>query len=237
MLVPYYDPVFEKKEFEPVPVNLTANCSYDILNNYDNEAPFLMVDLLKHYANYKHIRNKFAAAMGRLDFPRATMLCNNSGKTVCVGADSASKARFAFQMQRHLIENIPHPTKPLEPKYLAQQCGMTICNFVVNVFLDYPIDLGKFAKAHPMHASYAPEIFPGLIYKTEFPLPVVVNVFDSGQLNITRCRDLEHVYHFLPEFKHKSSQCRADFSTTQNKHQFRLQNYYGPAYFEKFGCV
>lgn len=207
-----------------LPVNLTANCDYDLRNEYtqeDTDHPLDLGDLVKHYHHIKLDKQSFAAAIARYADPRATVLNFSSAKMVCVGTDSYLKARYAFQLQRCLIEAIPHPNRPLDPKYLARRCEISICNYVIFHDVGHHIDLSKFARNNSVHVSYEPPLFPAAIYRDESEVPFVSNIFDSGLVIITKIKHVNYAAQILPALVAKLHECRVE-AHNENPHEHRL---------------
>ncbi|MFC7157634.1 TATA-box-binding protein [Halomarina halobia] len=120
---------------------------------------------------------RFPGLIYRIEEPTATTLLFRSGNIVATGAQSTDAIHIAlvhlFDALAELGLLVPdHPT-------------ITIQNIVSSADLTQPLNLHAIALAVGLERiEYEPEQFPGLVYRLDDPL-VVVLLFGSGKLVIT----------------------------------------------------
>ena len=68
-----------------------------------------------------------------------------------------------------------------------------IRNIVGSCDVKFRVSLEKIMEMNRLHASYEPELFPGLTYRMENP-KVVVLVFISGKIIITGAKEASQIY-------------------------------------------
>ncbi len=127
--------------------------------------------------------DQFPGLVYRLDSPKVTALIFKSGKMVVTGAKSVNQLVFAVKkiLKTLINRGIPVYGKP----------QIQIQNIVASANLGTLIDLEKAAFALP-GSMYEPEQFPGLIYRMEKPV-VVLLIFSSGKMVITGAKREEEV--------------------------------------------
>jgi len=127
--------------------------------------------------------DQFPGLVYRLDSPKVTALIFKSGKMVVTGAKSVNQLVFAVKkiLKTLINKGIPVYGKP----------QIQIQNIVASANLGTLIDLEKAAFALP-GSMYEPEQFPGLIYRMEKPV-VVLLIFSSGKMVITGAKREEEV--------------------------------------------
>lgn len=125
-------------------------------------------------------KRKFAAASLRLKTPRSTCLIFSSGNLVVTGSRSEAEALLASRRYCHILA-----------KFLDRTVRMRrfqIQNIVASVELPWAMDLVAIANVYQTYCSYEPEVFPGLIFRLQDV--VVLLIFRSGRIVITgaKCR-------------------------------------------------
>lgn len=119
----------------------------------------------------------------RIREPRTTALIFASGKMVVTGAKKAETSKLAAMKYKEIISRIGFPVEFNDFK---------IQNITATIDVGFPIRLEGFIYAHSSHATYEPELFPGLVYRMLEP-KVVLLIFVSGKVVITGARTTENI--------------------------------------------
>jgi transcription initiation factor TFIID TATA-box-binding protein len=127
--------------------------------------------------------DQFPGLVYRLEQPKITALIFKSGKMVVTGAKSVNQLVFAV---KKILKTLINKGIPIQGKPQIQ-----IQNIVASANLGAIIDLERAALALP-GSMYEPEQFPGLIYRMEKPI-VVLLIFSSGKMVITGAKREEEV--------------------------------------------
>jgi len=127
--------------------------------------------------------DQFPGLVYRLEQPKITALIFKSGKMVVTGAKSVNQLVFAV---KKILKTLINRGIPIYGKPQIQ-----IQNIVASANLGALVDLEKAALALP-GSMYEPEQFPGLIYRMEKPV-VVLLIFSSGKMVITGAKREEEV--------------------------------------------
>jgi transcription initiation factor TFIID TATA-box-binding protein len=127
--------------------------------------------------------DQFPGLVYRLEQPKITALIFKSGKMVVTGAKSVNQLVFAV---KKILKTLINKGIPIQGKPQIQ-----IQNIVASANLEAIIDLERAALALP-GSMYEPEQFPGLIYRMEKPV-VVLLIFSSGKMVITGAKREEEV--------------------------------------------
>ena len=140
--------------------------------------------------NAKFEKQKFAAITIRLGQPVCTVLLFTSGKMVLTGCKSMLDCILAStSVYYYLRSGFPGVRFVLEP--------VKIQNIVGNALLSLPagchLDLLRFYEMYNIYCTYQPSMFPGLIYR-QSDLPIVLLIFYSGKVVITRAKCMLDVY-------------------------------------------
>ena len=146
------------------------NCDLDLL--------FLAQNLI----NVEYKPSKFNAIILRIREPKSTCLVFNNGKLVLTGCKSVMQCNKAIRIIARKIQKLGFKVK------LSNQC---IENLVGSVNYGSNIDLSKLSELIGFQASFEPELFPGLIFRTN---KCKVLVFQSGKINITGGKTVEDIY-------------------------------------------
>lgn len=139
---------------------------------------------------YKAIRiteynpKKFPGLILRLKRPKTSTLIFRTGKMVCTGARSESKARSAVRKVVRLLKE--------NGIIIINRPKIDIVNIVASGNLGERIDLEK-AFRRMENAMYEPEQFPGLIYRMEDPKTVIL-LFASGKIVCTGAKQEKQIY-------------------------------------------
>jgi transcription initiation factor TFIID TATA-box-binding protein len=149
--------------------------------------------------NSEYNPKKFGAVILRIRDPKSTCLVFASGKMVITGARTVDMSRLAARKFARIVQKLGFS----EAKFKDFQ----LRNLVGSCDVRFPIRLEGLACDHEDHASYEPELFPGLIYRLTKP-KVVVLIFVSGKVVITgaKCKSdlteaLDAIYPVLLQYK------------------------------------
>lgn len=165
-----------------VVATFNLGCSYLNLRQIALKHPF-----------FEYNPKRFAAATLRIKHPRTTALVFASGNMVCTGARNEVASRYAARKYARMM----------------QRCGICVMfrrfkiqNIVASMAIGSAMKLDEIAMAFGPYASYEPELFPGLVFRTVNP-KVVFLVFRSGKVVITGAKSREHIEHTLCRFYHE----------------------------------
>ena len=139
--------------------------------------------IVEHLEGTEYEPEQFPGLVYRLKDPKAAALIFSSGKIVCTGARSISDVRRVVKKVADMIK----AAKIGEPKKYSIQ----IENIVASVKLEYKLNLDKIA-FELENSEYAPEQFPGLVYRMKTP-KVVFLLFSSGKVVCTGVRKVEDI--------------------------------------------
>ena len=125
---------------------------------------------------------QFPGLVYKLKKPRASFLIFSTGKMNCVGATSMEEAKNAINEMLRILKRVG--VKILKPKIEVQ-------NIVAAAKLDTNLNLDTIAFKLE-NSEYAPEQFPGLVYRMEEP-KVVFLLFGSGRIVCVGARNMEQI--------------------------------------------
>lgn len=133
--------------------------------------------IAKTARNAEYNPKRFAALIMRIRKPKTTALIFTNGKVVVTGAKCKSDSRVACRKFARVVQKIG---------YVAKFMDFKIRNVVASVDMRFPVNVAAMSLdgEHGKHASYEPEIFPGLVYRMPTP-SVAVLVFTTGKIVIT----------------------------------------------------
>ncbi|KAL2259760.1 hypothetical protein VTK26DRAFT_6448 [Humicola hyalothermophila] len=162
----------------PVPEiqNVVATCNLDCR---------LDLKLLAQQArNVEYNRTRFHALVMRIREPRTTTLVFASGKLVVTGARSTALARLAARKHARAIQKCGFQTRFRDFK---------VQNFVGSLSCGFHVRLEGVSHQYWQHATYEPEIFPGLVMRN-LQLGVVCLVFATGKVVFTGAKEENLIY-------------------------------------------
>ena len=140
--------------------------------------------------NAKFEKQKFADITIRLGQPVCTVLLFTSGKMVLTGCRSMIDCILASTSVLYLLRTgFPGVCFLLEPVKIQNIVGNAQLSFAAGKHLD----LLKFYDTYNIYSTYQPSMFPGLIYRPS-NLPIVLLIFYSGKVVITRAKCMLDVY-------------------------------------------
>ena len=120
---------------------------------------------------------KFAAATMRLARPRSTCLLFGSGRGVCTGAKTEKEARLAAYSYVCLLRRLG---------IMCNFRSFRVQNIVCAVHCNFKLDLLGILNGAKGACGYEPELFPGLMYRTDVgKYTMVFLLFKSGKCVIT----------------------------------------------------
>lgn len=157
-------------------VNVVSTCSLGVKNinlrKLALENPFLDFNPLT-----------FAAATFRIRSPRTTCLLFASGNMVITGSSNEHESRLAARKYCAVLQKC---------KLKVQFCQFGIQNIVASANVDFTINLQDIADEFSSYASYDPDLFPGLIFRSVKP-KLVFLIFRSGKIVITGAKNSEEI--------------------------------------------
>lgn len=120
---------------------------------------------------------------------------------IVTGAKSQKESSDAAKKYVAIIQKVGFP---------ARFKNFSIQNMTATCDVGFPIRLEGFLYANANHATYEPELFPGLVYRMAVP-KVVLLIFVSGKVVITGAKNeddlseaIEQIYDKLLEFRKKN---------------------------------
>jgi len=132
--------------------------------------------------NAEYNPKKFGAVIMRIRDPKTTALIFASGKMVVCGAKTVEMSRLGGRKFARIVQKLGFS----EAKFKDFQ----LRNLVGSADVRFPIRLEGLASDHEDHASYEPELFPGLIYRLNKPKTTLL-IFVSGKVVITGAKTKE----------------------------------------------
>ena len=143
----------------------------------------LDLSLLKNQLdNTQYDSNRFPGLFLRFKNPKCVVIIFRNGKLILTGLKSSDNIELVLKkliLKFDKIETI---------KILKEQLETEIVNIVVTANLYRKINLDA-AIVVLSNAIYEPEVFPGLIYKSDLPVKSVFLIFSTGKIVLTGIRD------------------------------------------------
>ena len=156
----------------------------------------------------------FAAATFRIRSPRTTCLLFASGNMVITGSSNEHESRLAARKYCSVL----------------QKCGLRVMfkafgiqNIVASANVGFTINLQDIADEFSSYASYDPDLFPGLVFRSVQP-KLVFLIFRSGKIVITGAKKNEEIavtYNSL--FKNIIVRHRGEAGSTASSSEYRNQ--------------
>jgi transcription initiation factor TFIID TATA-box-binding protein len=150
------------------------------------------LDLIaRHAINIQYNRQKFVAAIIRLQQPKTTTLLFNSGRIVCTGARSIDDSKRASRIIARTIQKILllHQSDDHNRSKIMFK-DFTVQNIVGSFKHENKIDLIAFNYANKKRSFYDPCTFPGLKFKPFTSEKTTVIIFISGKIIITGLKEI-----------------------------------------------
>jgi len=132
--------------------------------------------------NSQYDSNRFPGLFLRFANPKCVVIIFRNGKLILTGLKSSDNIELVLKkliLKFDKIETI---------KILKEQLETEIVNIVVTANLYRKINLDA-AIVMLSNAIYEPEVFPGLIYKSDLPVKSVFLIFSTGKIVLTGIRD------------------------------------------------
>eukprot|EP00911_Craspedida_sp_UC1_P002872 UC1_evm1s2103 len=153
----------------------------------------VLKDVAMKAQNVEYKPSKFNALIIRVRQPNTTALVFASGKMVIMGAKSEGDAKHASIRFADIVR------KTGEKINLGNT--FTIHNVVGCVDVKFRINLERLYVEHrEFGCSYEPETFPGLTYRMKTPFDIVILVFHSGKVVLTKGKTRNEVYQAFDRF-------------------------------------
>ncbi len=150
-----------------------------------NTHTLLSLDTIAQTArNAEYNPRRFAAVIMRIREPRTTALIFASGKVIITGAKTKEDSKTAGRKYVAIIQRCGFGSAVFRDYKIQNMTAVTDCGF--------PIRLEGLVYAHAQHATYEPELFPGLIYRLVEPKCVLL-IFVSGKVVLTGAKSEEHM--------------------------------------------
>ena len=143
----------------------------------------LTLDVIAQTArNAEYNPRRFAAVIMRIREPRTTALIFGTGKIIVTGAKTKEDSKIAGRKYVAIIQRCGFQQAAFRDYKVQNLTASTDCGF--------PIRLEGLVYAHAQHATYEPELFPGLVYRLPEPKCVLL-IFVSGKVVLTGARTEE----------------------------------------------
>lgn len=188
-------------------VNVVSTCSLGV-DNID----LRKLALEKNFLEFNPLT--FAAATFRIRSPRTTCLLFASGNMVITGSSNEHESRLAARKYCSVL----------------QKCGLRVMfkafgiqNIVASANVGFTINLQDIADEFSSYASYDPDLFPGLVFRSVQP-KLVFLIFRSGKIVITGAKKNEEIavtYNSL--FKNIIVRHRGEAGSTASSSEYRNQ--------------
>jgi transcription initiation factor TFIID TATA-box-binding protein len=140
--------------------------------------------VVKSYPGVEYRPEQFPGLVFRLKRPKTATLIFSSGKMVCTGARSGKESRRAIMK---VVKELKKGRV-----IILRKPDFKVVNIVASASLGGKVDLEK-TVVTIRKTMYEPEQFPGLIYRMDKPM-VVILIFASGNLVITGAKKEQDVY-------------------------------------------
>lgn len=138
--------------------------------------------LQKKLNNAQYDSNRFPGLFKRFKHPKCVVIIFSNGKLILTGIKSSNDIDYVLKKLVLKLERIE------EIKILKTKMKTEIVNIVVTANLYREINLDA-AIVKLSNAIYEPEVFPGLIYKSDTPVKSVFLIFSTGKIVLTGVRD------------------------------------------------
>lgn len=132
--------------------------------------------------NAEYNPKRFQAVIMRIREPRTTALIFASGKMIVTGARDIQDAEHASKKYVAIINKCGFPQAVFRE--------FKVQNITASCDVGFPIKIEALCYANQGHATYEPELFPGLIYRMTDP-KVTMICFVSGKIVLTGARSQE----------------------------------------------
>ena len=157
-------------------VNVVSTCSLGVEN-----IDLRKLALEKNFLEFNPLT--FAAATFRIRSPRTTCLLFASGNMVITGSSNEHESRLAARKYCAVLQKS-------NLRVMFKDFG--IQNIVASANVGFTINLQDIADEYSSYASYDPDLFPGLVFRSVQP-KLVFLIFRSGKIVITGAKKNEEI--------------------------------------------
>jgi transcription initiation factor TFIID TATA-box-binding protein len=157
-------------------VNVVSTCSLGVEN-----IDLRKLALEKNFLEFNPLT--FAAATFRIRSPRTTCLLFASGNMVITGSSNEHESRLAARKYCAVLQKC-------KLRVMFKDFG--IQNIVASANVKFTINLQDIADEYSSYASYDPDLFPGLVFRSVQP-KLVFLIFRSGKIVITGAKKNEEI--------------------------------------------
>ena len=188
-------------------VNVVSTCSLGVKN-----INLRKLALEHNFLDFNPLT--FAAATFRIRSPRTTCLLFASGNMVITGSSNEHESRLAARKYCAVLQAC---------KLKVQFCEFGIQNIVASANVGFTINLQDIADEFSSYASYDPDLFPGLIFRSVKP-KLVFLIFRSGKIVITGAKnDREIAITYDSLFKNIIVKHKGKDGSTASSSEYRNQ--------------
>lgn len=176
------DSILSLNDYVPPHVLTNVVCTFRV------SVPYIdMVKLVQDFDFMTFNPSKFAAGTIRNREPKISFLLFRTGSAVCAGAKTVQEARYGARLFCNYF---------MTKGYQFIMTDFKVRNVVGTMWCPFRLDLMKMFTANMVESnitcSYTPDLFKGLIVRTEVPKSVSL-VFSSGKVVCTGARSQEEI--------------------------------------------
>ncbi|KAF7997988.1 hypothetical protein HCN44_009386 [Aphidius gifuensis] len=137
----------------------------------------------------------------KLRKPSATASIWSSGKITCTGAETEEEAKIAARRFARTLQKLG---------FKVRFNNFRVVNVLGTCLMPWAIKITSFSSHHKEHASYEPELHPGVTYKLLNP-KATLKIFSTGSVTITAPsvdsvgKAIEHIFPLVYEFRKQRS--------------------------------
>ncbi|KAK0052162.1 TATA box-binding protein-like protein 1 [Biomphalaria pfeifferi] len=156
----------------------------------------------------------------KLRRPNTTATIWSSGKVTCTGATSEDQAKLAARRIARRLQKLG---------FNIRFSSFKIVNVLGTCSMPFGIKLNQFSEANRTHASYEPELHPGVTYQIKDP-KATLKIFSTGSITVTAPSvvnvqlAIEHIYALVSQFKMEPKKVDEKIKMAENK--FLRKNVY-----------
>ncbi|CAO1375977.1 unnamed protein product [Diamesa serratosioi] len=153
-------------------------------------------DIALNACNVEYKRENGMVTM-KLRKPYTTATMWSSGKITCTGATSEDQARAAARRYARILQNL---------KFRVRFNNYRVVNVLGTCKMPWAIKIVQFSEKHKKHASYEPELHPGVTYSLAEPKSTL-KIFSTGSMTVTARSvanvqaAIVHIYPLVYEFR------------------------------------
>lgn len=165
-------------------------CSFDVRCHLN------LKSIALNAANVEFKREQGMVTM-KMRNPYTTASIWSSGKIICTGATSEDSSKKAARRYARVMQKLG---------FKAKFANFKIINVLGTCTMPFGIKISQFSEKHRNHASYEPELHPGVTYKIS-ELKATLKIFSTGSITITAPsvanvqQAVEHIFPLVYEFQ------------------------------------